>query len=200
MKYRYSSEWIQTLESKKHWELYWYQQKIMQNRISKEESILEIGVGSGFTSNYLKSKGYKVKSVDIDPNKRPDFIENIVDVDQDFFSFDVILAFNIFEHIPYNDLLKVFDQLKKSQISKMFISLPIFKKLIFEAYLYFILFPPKDITIFKKKKKINSSHHHWELEYNDYTLKKLKNDLNFRNFFLIDSQKYYNQHYLYFRK
>ena len=103
MNYSYSTDWIHNLESKKHWQLYWHQQKLLENRISVNDKILEVGVGSGFTANYLKSKGFNVKTVDIDQNKNPDIVKNIVYTEPKFFNFDVLLAFNIFEHIPYDE-------------------------------------------------------------------------------------------------
>ena len=50
-KYIYSSDWIYSLENLSLWNYYWYQQKILQDKIKKGDTILEIGVGSGFTSN-----------------------------------------------------------------------------------------------------------------------------------------------------
>ena len=60
VEYTYSSDWIHSLETEDHWSLYWQQQKIMQGHIAPNHRLLEIGVGSGFTANYLKSKNIKV--------------------------------------------------------------------------------------------------------------------------------------------
>ena len=57
---------------------YWYQQKIMEGfaEWNKGETMLEIGVGSGFTSNYCRNKGFKVTTLDIVDDKKPKFRQN----------------------------------------------------------------------------------------------------------------------------
>jgi len=199
MNYSYSTDWIHNLESKKHWQLYWHQQKLLENRISVNDKILEVGVGSGFTANYLKSKGFNVKTVDIDQNKNPDIVKNIVYTEPKFFNFDVLLAFNIFEHIPYDEFLKFLEKLQESRVSRIFLCLPVFKKIVFEAYFYFLPLPPCRIKLFLKKRKL-STNHHWELEYEDNNLHKLKSDIYQRNFLIGEEFKYYNQQYLFIMK
>jgi len=99
--YRYSSSWIYHLESADHWYLYWHQQKLMEGELKAGDRILEIGVGSGFTANYLRSKGYDVTTLDIDEEKKPDIHANIVTYDFPK-DYDHVLAFEVFEHIPFN--------------------------------------------------------------------------------------------------
>ena len=48
---------LQVIESLRH------ERNVVSDRIA------EIGVGSGFIYNYLKSKGFNIKSIDIDPDK-----------------------------------------------------------------------------------------------------------------------------------
>ena len=76
--YKYGAEWTKNLESYEHWGFYWYQQKIMEGftKWHKSETILEIGVGSGFTSNYCRNKGFKVTTLDIDDDKKQKFRQN----------------------------------------------------------------------------------------------------------------------------
>ncbi|MCF8307726.1 MAG: hypothetical protein K9I68_01820 [Bacteroidales bacterium] len=197
MKYTYSSEWVHSLESKKQWEYYWHQQKLLENNITKNDNILEVGVGSGFTTNYLLNKGFDVKTIDIDANKNPDIVENIVTAQSIFYNYNVLLAFNIFEHIPYSEFLEVIEKLNESRVSKIFLGLPIFKKIILQFYFSFILLKPIDIHIYKKRKKL-SANHFWELAYKDFHLNKIIEDLNKRGFQCKENIKYLNQQYLYF--
>ena len=107
-KYRYSTDWIYSLESEEHWRLYWHQQELMQNKILPGQRILEIGFGSGFTANYLRSKGIEVVTLDIDLEKKPDIVANVVLYDfQEIGRFDHVLAFEVFEHIPYSEFEEV---------------------------------------------------------------------------------------------
>ena len=68
-KKKYSSDWINKLESKEHWLSYWHQIKLMLESLEPHDSVIELGIGSGFTSNYLRSKNIDVLTVDIDKKK-----------------------------------------------------------------------------------------------------------------------------------
>jgi 16S rRNA A1518/A1519 N6-dimethyltransferase RsmA/KsgA/DIM1 with predicted DNA glycosylase/AP lyase activity len=72
-----SSEWTKKLEKEFHWQLYWRQQNVMNNLIQPGDHLLEIGPGSGFTTNYLRSKGIQVTTLDLNPDKKPDIVANI---------------------------------------------------------------------------------------------------------------------------
>ena len=54
---KFSSKWINQLESEEHWLSYWYQLKLMSKEVKPNDNLIEIGIGTGFTSNYLISKG-----------------------------------------------------------------------------------------------------------------------------------------------
>ena len=129
--YNYSSKWILGLEQFRRWKLYWFQQKLLNNNISNNDSIAEIGVGTKFTYNYLKNKNYNVTSIDIDKEKEPDVHLNIVDCEPTELNYDAILAFNIFEHIPYNEFLGTIEKFNLADVNKLFFSIPLNKKTIF---------------------------------------------------------------------
>ena len=176
-KYLFDNEWIQSLENKYLWMLYYYQQKLLLNQINVHERIAEVGVGSKFTYNYLKSKGYKVESIDIDANKKPDKIINIVDCDISELKYDVILAFNIFEHIPYNEFILVINKLHNAGVKKIFLGLPYNKKIVFELYLHIGRFLNIHKAVLFKKNKITAKNHQWEIDYQEYSFDKITEDL-----------------------
>ena len=55
VKYTYATDWINNLEKKEHWLLYREQQSILREFVKKGDNVLEIGPGTGFCCNYLKS-------------------------------------------------------------------------------------------------------------------------------------------------
>lgn len=121
--YRCPSGWIERLATGEHWRLYRRQQKIMEGRIDIGDSILEIGVGTGFTANYLKSKGFVVTTVDIDEEKKPSIVANLVTFQPDQL-FDHVLAFEVFEHIPFEKIVKVTENLAGKCSKYLFMSVP----------------------------------------------------------------------------
>jgi uncharacterized UPF0146 family protein len=169
IEYTYSSDWIKKLEDEYHWRLYWQQQNTIYNFLNKGDTILEIGVGSGFTANYLKSKGFDVTTFDIDKEKKPDIIGNIVNYDWNKLTFNHLLAFEVFEHIPFDEFEKALSKLKKVITKNIFISLPINERVLFECKCKFPKLGKRSIRITKNKNKITERNHFWEINYDKYS-------------------------------
>lgn len=85
---RFSSYWAQI-----EWTL-WF----------KPKSVLEVGIGHGLVSWYLRNvKGLGVATVDIDPRLNPDYVCSVTELSRHFNarSFDVVLAAEVLEHLPF---------------------------------------------------------------------------------------------------
>lgn len=170
----YSHEWIYDLENKLHWKLYWHQLDLILNisDVSFNQKITEIGVGSGLVSNYLKNKGYKVLTLDIDKNKNPDIVANIVE--DELPHADIYLAFEILEHIPYSELETVLKKLSIHKVEKIFFSVPHASKTYFFSDFWLPYFGDRIVHIKRKRNYINTKNHHWELGINGITVKRLE--------------------------
>jgi cyclopropane fatty-acyl-phospholipid synthase-like methyltransferase len=164
--FTYSSDGIHKLESIDQWKVYWMQQNFMNDIIRIDDEILEVGVGSGFCSKYLKNRGYSVTTLDIDENKNPDIVGNIVYYELTM-DFDYILAYEVLEHIPFKYLKNTLRKLRTKCRKGLFISIPEYYPVIFSLKLkipkmklieYSFLLP----HFFTYKKKL-STHHHWEV-------------------------------------
>ncbi|HEY0158854.1 MAG TPA: methyltransferase domain-containing protein [Thermoanaerobaculia bacterium] len=99
--YRFESDWIHELESEITWRRYWHQQKLLNGVLKPGASILELGPGTGFTAQYLRSRGFTVTTLDIDPDKKPDIVANLADYEFPK-RYDCIIAFEIMEHVPFD--------------------------------------------------------------------------------------------------
>jgi len=160
----FDSQWTSQLESKEHWGFYWHQAWLVNELTRPEDRLLEIGVGTGFLSNYLKNRGRSVTTVDIDEDKNPDIVSDVSSYDFSAEEFSVVMAFEVFEHMPF-PLFKRAVQNTASQKPKVFlfsvpwsvrnigvVKIKIPKVRAFEARL--------DIP----KKKIFTKNHFWELK------------------------------------
>lgn len=163
----YSSEWIHHLESKRHWIFYWNQLRTLNTELEEGDSILEIGVGTRFTSNYLKSKGYDVTTLDIDPLKQPDIVADIVTYAFPR-EFDHIMGFEVFEHIPFEDFKYVLSKLSLVCKKYFFISLPRNEKPWLNAIIEFPGSKKLKFRLATKRNKILAKHHYWEVDYGPY--------------------------------
>jgi ubiquinone/menaquinone biosynthesis C-methylase UbiE len=83
------------------WISYYFQKKYILDLHPK--SVLEIGVGSGVLEYVLKSSGIKYKSLDIEKKLKPDYVGDVRKLPVKDNSFDVVCAFQILEHIPFED-------------------------------------------------------------------------------------------------
>ncbi len=199
-KYRYDNDWTSRLERKLHWEWYWHQQKLMEGALSQKDRIAEIGVGSKFTYNYLKGKGFNIVSVDIDADKKPDILENIVSCDESFFDFDVVMAFNIFEHLPYDEFMSVAGKMARRKVTRFFLGLPQNKKIVFELKIRLGRYFNREWILTRPKKRITTPNHHWELEYREYTSERLIADMKKHGYALENMFSYRLQTYFHFKR
>jgi hypothetical protein len=174
--YRYSSDWVHRLESERHWRLYWRQQKLMEGLVGERDSVLEIGPGSGFTSNYLRSKGIAVTTLDIDSAKHPDVVANVVEYEFPD-PYDAIVAFEMFEHIPYEQFQAVLARAAASARTFVFLSVPRNRKT--AARLEIKLPKLKGWTAELKVRKggIDEPYHVWEVDHGGISVSSLEADL-----------------------
>ena len=172
VEYKYSSDWIHSLESEEHWKAYWQQISLILKDTKPGESILEIGPGSGFVSNYLRSKGYQVTTLDIDEDKSPDIVANIVQYPFPH-TYDHILAFEVFEHVPFETFTGLLPRLRKAALKNIFLSVPRNYKIWFHMDLITPYFRKMSFTLKTKRRKIIADRHFWELDFRNLTLSSL---------------------------
>jgi hypothetical protein len=162
--YRYSAKWTKSLESSGRWAEYWQQQQLMARVIGKGDRVLEIGVGSGFTSHYLRSKGVDVVTLDIDEEKCPDIVANMVSFDWSKLSVDYILAFEVFEHIPFSEFASVLPQLGAACRKGLFASIPKCQKLLFHCDCILPVVGPFSFRLAVPRRKVaGANYHFWEV-------------------------------------
>ena len=170
----------------------------MEGHIEKKDSLVEIGIGSGFTSNYLRSKKVDVLTVDIDKDKSPDIVSDATNFKPDK-NYDHFCAFEVFEHMDFDEMGSIIDNIKENINKNIFISVPIFKKtpISLELKIKSIWI---SITIATPKTKIIDPHHHWELNYKDYSEKRLLNVFEQRDFHLKNILSYLRWRFFHFNK
>ncbi|MEZ5071184.1 MAG: methyltransferase domain-containing protein [Bacteroidales bacterium] len=188
VEYTYSSQWIHQLEGEEHWRSYWHQLGFLLPHLKKEDRILEIGPGSGFLRNYLTAKGYQVTTLDIDEAKSPDIVANIVTYEFPDV-YDHILAFEVFEHIPYEKFLEVLARVRTSVRKSLFLSIPSNHRIWVHAELVLPLIKHVTFSLKTKRHRLVASNHFWELAYRGHTEKKLLGDIRAAGFQAVSKKK-----------
>ncbi len=187
VEYQYSTDWVHQLESEQHWRLYWQQQNLMDGYIAEDDHLLEIGVGTGFTANYLRAKNLTVTTADIDKGKNPGIVTNIVSYDFPD-SYDSVLAFEVFEHIPFSEFASLLPRLHGAVKKYFFFSVPRNRKNVFQ----FSFKLPKLRSYswcWTTKKTSIAEHHFWELEHGGTTDEKLMTLLEDNGFKVVRKQE-----------
>lgn len=136
----------------------------------RPSSVLEIGVGNGFVSHFLKSAGIEVITFDINSNLNPDVIGNLIEIDQYFQpkSFDLILCAEVLEHIPFEYFEVILKKFKTISRMNVVITLPRRHRILldFRAYIKIPFIKPLNINIFHRISDKNKwEGHHWEIDY-----------------------------------
>lgn len=87
-------------------------------------SIIEVGMGNGFVSTYLKRAGIPVTTVDINPNLEPDLCVPLNKLTQHLENkFDLVVCCEVLEHMPLSELDFNLDYLKSAG-DRLFMTLP----------------------------------------------------------------------------
>jgi SAM-dependent methyltransferase len=101
---------------------YWHQASEL--RAFKPKKVLEIGVGNGFLSGYLRSRGMNVTTVDIDPALKPDITGSVLSLPLADGAFDVVGCFEVLEHLPFEDFPKALSEMRRVCTAGAVISVP----------------------------------------------------------------------------
>jgi SAM-dependent methyltransferase len=66
------------------------------------QSLLEVGIGNGTLTAVLRNRGYDVATVDFDAELHPDCVADVRELPLPDNTFNVALAFEVLEHLPWD--------------------------------------------------------------------------------------------------
>lgn len=101
---------------------YWHQ---IHEIISLEpKKVLEVGIGNGFVTRYLRANGWNVTTLDIVSELGPDVAGSVLSLPFSDTAFDVIACFEVLEHLPYEDFTKALEELRRVSQRHLILSVP----------------------------------------------------------------------------
>lgn len=137
----------------------------MKDLVVPGQCALEIGVGSGFTANYLRSKGVGVTTMDIDRDKEPDIVANVVEHEFED-PYDHVLAFEVFEHIPFEQFRTILNRLAAGACRDyLFLSIPRNRRVWFRCELTLPRLGTQSMRIAAPRRRVMNEHHFWEVDH-----------------------------------
>lgn len=116
---RYAFESYMT---KARWCSLWHQARLVA--ACGPQEVLEVGVGSGLLGTLCRDMGIRYRSVDSAPDLGPDVLASVLSLPLEDRSVDLVCAFQVLEHLPYDDSLRGFRELCRVSRRDVLLSLP----------------------------------------------------------------------------
>lgn len=165
---------------KRRWASLWHQvDEVLRHR---PERVLEVGPGAGVFKAVCASLGVPVETVDVDPELEPDHVCSVLNLPFADNSFDVACAFQMLEHIPFDESMKALGELGRVARRGVVISLPDADP----AWPVLITLPrlgKRGFLIRRPLFKLREHHfngeHHWEINKRGYSLKHVMSQFAF---------------------
>ena len=161
-------------DSKRRFCSYWHQLDEIIKTDAK--TVVEVGVGSGFTSDYLRRSGIRLTTVDIDARLSPTCTASVLDLPLDGDTFDVAVCYEVLEHLPFDDFETGLRELARVSRGPVIVSVPDATRAVrFMARL------PGNIKLqrtfaypsFRKPRLAPNGEHKWEIGVREFPLRRV---------------------------
>lgn len=184
-------------DSKRRFLSYWHQ--IDEALALNPSRTLEIGVGNGFVAAYLRSRGLAVTTLDIDERLKPDVVGSATKLPFEEGSFELVMACEILEHIPYTEALAAFREIRRVASRSAVISLPDATRVLriefpipkFGKIRKLIVIP----KLFPPAHKLTAHGHRWEIGKKDFPLSRVKRDIEATGFTILKTYRVFENPY-----
>jgi SAM-dependent methyltransferase len=160
--------------SKGRWASLWHQ----LDEVTKlhPEHVLEIGPGPGMFKAAVGALGVHVETLDLDPELGPDHVASVFDMPFENGAFDVVCAFQMLEHLPFEQSLEAFREMVRVAAKAVVISLPDAAP----RWPYSIYLPKVGVVQFSvPKPRLRAAihefdgEHYWEINKRGYPVTKI---------------------------
>lgn len=177
---------------------YYYQLKELFD--AKPQSILEIGVGDAVIGSYVRTNSQiTYTSFDYAEDLHPDIVGDVCDIKLARASHDVVCAFEVLEHIPFEKFETAIGQMVRVARKRVVISVPHFGPPI--LFLLKIPFVPLIRYAFKipfPRKHTFNGQHYWELGKKGYSPARVREVLKKYGTIVRDYVPFENQYHHFF--
>jgi SAM-dependent methyltransferase len=167
--------------TKPRWNSMWHQ--LDEVRKLDPRRILEIGSGPGLFKAVATLVGLHVETLDVDPDLKPDHVGSATALPFPDATFDVVCAFQLLEHMPYDLSLKAFEEMSRVSSRHVVISVPD-AQVVWRYSVHIPRLGPCDVLLPRPSLRAPEhqfdGEHHWEIGKRGYRLYRIEQDLSAR--------------------
>ncbi len=139
--------------------------------------VLEIGIGDAVVGNYIQRQtNIRYVWADIAEDLQPDVVADVRALPFADGSFDTVCAFEVLEHLPFEDFEKSLSELVRVARRYVLLSLPHFGPSVRLSFK--IPFIPESRFAFKipfPKRHVFNGQHYWEIGKRGYPVSRIRN-------------------------
>ena len=161
-------------------------------------SVLEIGKGNGLLSFLLTGAGVRCVTADFDPALKPDLCLDIRQpLPLEDAAFDVVCAFEILEHIPFEFFGKAITEMLRVCRTCVCFSVPDCEPLIgFDVRLpwWGRLHAHRDFARWRKPEHVFDGEHYWEIGKKGYPLSRILECIKDAGGVVLQTHRIYEMH------
>jgi len=172
------------------WVRYYWQIRSVMDLGLKE--VLEIGIGSGVVSSYLRRNGIMVTTLDIDPALHPDCVASVTAIPFPSAHFDGVLCTEVLEHMPFERSCQAIAEISRVTRSWAMVTVPHFT-LSFALLLRAPLVHLREIRVRvpypKRIRPSDIGQHFWECGMRGYPVARLRRAFREAGFRVASEQR-----------
>ena len=172
------------------WMSYWHQLALVEQVGAR--NVLEVGIGSGILAREMRARGISTETLDIAEDLSPDIVGSVLAIPKENESVDATLAFEVLEHLPFEECEKALRELARVSRRYVLVSLP-HPGWVFSVIIKVPLLPRFElffqIPFFFKEHTFNGEHY-WELGKKGYSIRRFKDAAFSAGLILVSLEKH----------
>lgn len=165
--------------TKERWCSVWHQ--LDEIHRLKPRTVLEVGPGLGLFKTVAATFGINIETLDLDPDLRPDHVGSATAMPFAEASYDVVCAFQVLEHLPYEVSIKAFGEMMRVSKHHVVISLPD-AQITWRYQFHIPKFGSYDFLVPRPQLKLPvhewDPEHYWEINKRGYPLSRVIADFS----------------------
>lgn len=176
---------------------YWQLKEVLNLNPS---TVLEVGVGDRVFGNFIKNNtSVLYTSLDVAEDLHPDVVGSILKLPFADKSFDVVCAFEVLEHLPFDQFNTAITELARVARNHVVISLPHFGPMFsFSLKIPFIPLLRFAFKIPFQKQHVFNGEHYWEIGKSGYPASRIRRTLSAHGNIVRDSVPFNSEYHHFF--